>query len=127
MQQLEQQYGEGNSKDGPDVNKQPDKIDVLFDALNDIDYLLSTIGGPTFFLSVYIFSLFISLIDFGSFFRTVRGFSLCPCLHSHFGAYQESSQDRSISDRPNQSFCSLPGSSVAVNIIKFITLKQVCN
>ncbi|EFX62360.1 hypothetical protein DAPPUDRAFT_255345 [Daphnia pulex] len=51
MQQLEQQYGKGHSKDGPDVNKQPDKIDVLFDALNDIDYFLSTIGGPTVFLS----------------------------------------------------------------------------
>lgn len=58
MQQLEQQYGEGNSKDGSDVNKQPDKIDVLFDVLNDIDYLLSTIGGPTFFfLSVYFLSI----------------------------------------------------------------------
>jgi hypothetical protein len=78
MQQLEQQYGEGNSKDGPDVNKQPDKIDVLFDALNDIDYLLSTIGGPTFFLSVYIFCLFISLIDFGVFLGPYGAFH---CAH----------------------------------------------
>lgn len=44
MQQFQQLYGEGVSKDEADVTKHADKIDVLWDTLKDIDYLLRTLG-----------------------------------------------------------------------------------
>lgn len=92
MQQLQQLYDEGISKDEPDVTKHADKIDVLWDTLKDIEYLLKTIGWSR----IYEFSrlLFLSFHQFNQFvvlFRTIWCFSLCACLYSHFGACRESS------------------------------------
>jgi hypothetical protein len=44
MQEFQQVYGEGISKDESDVIKHADKIDVLWDTLKDIDFLLRTLG-----------------------------------------------------------------------------------
>ena len=44
MEEFQQVYGEGISKEESDVIKHADKIDVLWDTLKDIDFLLRTLG-----------------------------------------------------------------------------------
>lgn len=44
MEQFKNLYGDSISKDECDVTRYPDKMDVLWDALKDIDYLLKAIG-----------------------------------------------------------------------------------